>query len=169
MTAAKDARLDDAVTAAWRRNWDVNAALLDRLEPEMLGARSPGGGPSVAQLLVHMVETTKFWGDRLDPVGLAALPDLYHGEPESGEPGALEPETDVARIRTVWGRVVEAALTAAIEHPEGAADSPHADGAAFLVHMMVHDAHHRGQILLALKVAGHALPDEEALWGPWRS
>lgn len=39
---------------------------------------------------------------------------------------------------------------------------------AFLIHMMVHDAHHRGQILLALKTAGHPLPDEDAVWGPWR-
>lgn len=157
------------VVAAWRRNHSVNRALVDHLEPGMLGARGRVDGPNVAQLLVHMVETTKYWGDRLDPVGLAALLDLYHGEPESDEPGGLDPETDLARIRAVWDQVAEAALAAALEHPTGSTDSPHPDGSAYLMHMMVHDAHHRGQILLALKAAGYELPGEEPLWGPWRS
>ncbi|MEM6431914.1 MAG: DinB family protein [Deinococcota bacterium] len=36
------------------------------------------------------------------------------------------------------------------------------------MHMMVHDAHHRGQILLALKTSGHTLPDEGSFWMPWK-
>ncbi|MEJ2287689.1 MAG: DinB family protein [Deinococcales bacterium] len=160
---------DGAVRAAWHRNLAVNQALLEHLEPAMLDARSPGGGATVAQLLAHMAATTKFWGALLDPERMMALPDLFHGEPESGAPGALEAETDLARIRAVWDRTAEAALATAEAHPSGSEESPHADGAAYLVHMMVHDAHHRGQILLALKTHRHPLPDEEALWGPWRS
>jgi uncharacterized damage-inducible protein DinB len=32
--------------------------------------------------------------------------------------------------------------------------------------MIIHDAHHRGQILLALKTAGHPLPNEDIFWNP---
>lgn len=51
---------------------------------------------------------------------------------------------------------------------KNAEEPPHASADAYLMHMMLHDAHHRGQILLALKSAGHPLPDEDAMWGPWR-
>jgi uncharacterized damage-inducible protein DinB len=34
--------------------------------------------------------------------------------------------------------------------------------------MRVHDAHHHGQMLLALKANGHLLPAEEGMWVPWR-
>ncbi len=169
MATTGGAVLDDSVRAAWHRNLAVNRALLEHLEPGMLAARSPGGGASVAQLLAHMAGTTKFWGDLLDPERMEPLPDLFHGVPESGEPQALDAETDLARIRAVWERTAVAALEAAEAHATGSDESPHPDGAAYLVHMMVHDAHHRGQIVLALKTHGHHLPDDEAMWGPWRS
>lgn len=169
MATDNDASLDGAVRAAWERNLAVNRALVRHLEPAMLTACSPGGGPSVAQHLAHMVATVKFWGNRIDPDRMATLPDLFFGEPESGEPGGLDTESDLARIEAIWLRTGEAALAAARSHPAGASESPHADAAACLVHMLVRDAHHRGQILLALKVAGHALPSGEAMWGPWRS
>lgn len=51
---------------------------------------------------------------------------------------------------------------------EKAEEPPHASADADLMHMMIHGAHHRGQIRLALKTAGHPLPDEDAMWGPWR-
>jgi uncharacterized damage-inducible protein DinB len=35
--------------------------------------------------------------------------------------------------------------------------------------MTMHDAHHRGQILLALKSEGFPLPDENKLWSPLRA
>ncbi|MEJ2668435.1 MAG: DinB family protein [Deinococcales bacterium] len=155
--------------SAWERNLAVNLRLVRNLEPSMLSAHSPGGGASVAQHLAHMTMTVKFWGDLIDPDRMAALPDLFRGEPAGGAPELLDAETDLDRIATVCQQTGEAALAAADAHPAGGPESPHPDAAAYLVHMLVHDAHHRGQILLALKSAGHALPDAEGLWAPWRS
>lgn len=169
MAAPNDPMLDEAVDAAWQRNRAVNRALLEHLRPPMLAARSPGGGASVAQLLAHMAGTVKFWGDRIDPDRMQPVPDLFHGQPESGEPDALDPETDLTRIRAAFEETAAAALALARARPGGSAESPHPDSAAYLVHMLAHDAHHRGQILLALKTAGHPLPDDEAMWAPWRS
>ncbi len=169
MATPSDPRLDDAVEAAWQRNLAVNRALLEHLQPPMLGARSPGGGASVAQVLAHMAGTVKFWGDLIDPERMEALPDLFRGRPQSGEPHALDPETDLPRIRAVFDETAAAALALARARPGGSVESPHADSAAYLVHMLAHDAHHRGQILLALKTAGHPLPDPDAMWAPWRS
>jgi len=41
---------------------------------------------------------------------------------------------------------------------------PHAQ--AFLGYMIAHEAHHRGQIIIALKENGH-LPDKKILYGLW--
>jgi len=126
--------------------------------------RSPGGGFTVAQHVAHMVAVTKFWGSLIDAERLEPLPDLADDDGDS-----FVAEQDLGRIRAVLERTAAAARAASEAHPEGASESPHADADSYLVHMLVHDAHHRGQILLALKTSGHPLPDEEALWAPWRS
>lgn len=69
-----------------------------------------------------------------------------------------------ASASTARTRTSEVAAAAARAHPDGSDASPH----AWLTHMLVHDTRHRGQILLALKPAGHASPDDEAPWGSWR-
>jgi hypothetical protein len=40
---------------------------------------------------------------------------------------------------------------------------------AHLTPEMVHDAHHRGQLILALKTNGYPLPGDKLLWLPWRN
>lgn len=154
--------LSNSVKEAWRANGRVNGVLLEHLTPGMLGAQTPGGGYTVAQHLAHITWVVKDWGCQLDEARLERLPDLY-----DKNAATFIAETDLTRIREVMTQTQETALEAA-----GAADTmadlPHPSLEAYLVHMMVHDAHHRGQILLALKTAGHLLPDEDALWGPWR-
>jgi len=153
-----------SVQRAWSRNLAVNRVLLEHLTPEMLAATTPGGGFTVAEHLAHMVGVVRHWGLRLGPEHLASIPDLAEEKD-----GYWTIETDLDRIRSIHERTAAAAVAAAVGHPDGSADSPHADGDAYLIHMLVHDAHHRGQILLALKTGGHALPDEELMWVPWRS
>lgn len=52
----------DSVQTAWQANLKVNMALLNHLTPEMLEARTPGGGFSVAQHLAHIVGVTNILG-----------------------------------------------------------------------------------------------------------
>lgn len=162
----------DAVQTAWQANLRVNEVLLGHLTPEMLDARTPGGGYSVAQHLAHLVGTTQYWGWLRDKARFEALPDpvLEHDEAK----GVFVVETDLAKLTDSYRQTQAAALDVAEAEAEGTAlppgkwESPHATPDAFLIHMMVHDAHHRGQILLALKTSGYPLPDEDAMWGPWR-
>lgn len=151
-----------SVRAAWQANLRINRALLDHLEPELLSAQTPGGGFTVAQHLAEIVDAVKGWGTRFDQGRLAPLPDLYDPKAET-----FVAETDLARIVEVMEQTYEAALEAA-EAAREMGDSPHASPDAYLIHMMVHDAHHRGQILLALKTNGQPLPDEDRMWGPWK-
>jgi len=154
------------VTLAWNANTAINGVLLNHLTPAMLEARTPGGGYSVAQHLAHMVECTKGWGMDLEPSRLKDLPDLYSNyDPTTG---MFDAEMSLERIKAVMKQTRDTVLTTA-ESAMGTGNLPHATVGKFLIHMMTHDAHHRGQILLALKTNGHALPDEESMWLPWRS
>lgn len=155
----------DTLRIAWQANDKVNGALIEHLEREMLEARTPGGGMTVAEHLAHITGTIKYWGMKLAADRLSALPDLAE---KVGEEWI--PETDTDRIGRVARETRALALAEAENAPAGErGELPHASPEMYLIHMLVHDAHHRGQILLALKTAGHPLPDEESLWQPWRT
>ena len=163
--------VESAAQTAWQANLKVNQILLEHLTPEMLQARTPGGGFSVAQDLAHMVGVTKYRGIQLDE-RLKTLPDLFtvREDLDEDDPQAFIPETDLARIKDVLAQTATAVQKAANGTPHGeAGNSPYASADAYLIHMMVHDAHHRGQTLLALKTSGYPLPDEDAMWQPWKA
>ena len=162
--------MNSSVQTAWQANLKVNRTLVDHLHPEMLKARTPGGGYSVAQHLAHIVGTTKYWGSKLDK-HMEKLPNLFTvGESLDEEDiEAFVPETDLTRVREVLLETAEAAQDAAKGALHGfMGELPHASADAYLIHMIVHDAHHRGQVLLALKTSGYALPDEDLMWVPWK-
>ncbi len=151
---------------AWNTNNAVNAVLLEHLTPDMLEAGTPGGGYTVAQHLAHMVECTKGWGMRLEESELKKLPDLYSNYDE--DTGEFDAEMNLERIKSVMIQTKNVVLETA-KNAVGKGNLPHSSPAQFLMHMAMHDAHHRGQILLALKDQGFALPDENSLWLPLRA
>ena len=154
--------LAEELTIAARSNADVNDLLVAHLStPEMLDARTPGGGFTVAEHLAHMAGTNKSWLAQLSAGTAGGLPDLYDPERQLAE-------RDPARIRTVLGQTSEAVLETVVTAPDRG-NLPHVSLAKFLIYLLVHDAHHRGQILLALKAGGLPLPHDDAMWGPWNS
>jgi uncharacterized damage-inducible protein DinB len=151
---------------AWQTNQAVNEVLLSHLTTEMLQAGTPGGGYNVAQHLAHMVECTKGWGMQLEPSQLEKLPDLYSNyDPETGN---FDAEMDLEQIKTVFKQTRDALLHTA-QNATNNGNLPHNSPSQLLFHMAIHDAHHRGQILLALKINGFLLPDDAALWLPLRT
>ena len=160
-----------AVRHAWGANARVNDVLLAHLTPEMLGAQTPGGGYTVARHLAHILNTVQYWGSLRDK-RFGELPSPVREYDEAT--GRVEVETDLSRLLDIKRQTETTALAVAEAEPDGAAlppgdpESPHATPDAYLIHMMVHDAHHRGQVLLALKTNGHGLPDEQSVWGPWK-
>lgn len=161
----------NSVQTAWQANLKVNQTLVDHLNLEMLNARTPGGGYSVAQHLAHIVGTTKYWGSQLDSERLGKLPNLFTFREDMDEEDleAFVTETDLVRIHDVLSQTAAAAQDATANAPEGhTGELPHSSADAFLIHMLVHDAHHRGQILLALKMSEYPLPDEGSMWMPWK-
>ncbi len=144
------------INLAWNANTAINAVLLEHLTPAMLGATTPAGGQTVAQYLTHMVECLKYWASELEGSAINDLPD------------SLEAETDLERIQSAMKKTYDAVFATAL-NAKDKGNLPHATIGKFLMYTVAHDSHHRGQILLALKSNGYALPDEGSMWSPWNS
>jgi uncharacterized damage-inducible protein DinB len=107
-----------------------------------------------------MTGTQKFWGKKLND-NLGTLPNLFDERNEK----EFIAETNLAQIKDVMRQTNKKLLETA-ENAKDKGELTHVSVEMFLIHMMIHDAHHRGQILLALKTAGHALPNEDLFWQP---
>ncbi|MCA9838495.1 MAG: hypothetical protein KC422_16375 [Trueperaceae bacterium] len=155
--------VSDSVKEAWQDNTKINKVILDHLTPEMVHARTPGEGFTVAEHLLEILHTPKYFGLKFNEEKLGAIPNLY--EVKDNEYIA---ETDLGRIREVAQQTAVDVLEAA-EAADSKGELPHTNLDMYLIHMMVHDAHHRGQLLLALKTNGFPLPSEDLVWGPWKN
>jgi uncharacterized damage-inducible protein DinB len=152
--------IDTSVKEAWAANEKMNKILLEHLTNDMLSSQTPGGGYSVAQQLAHMTGTQKFWGEKLNGE-LGSLPNLFDERNEK----EFIAETNLAQIKDVMRQTSHRLLESA-DHAKDKGELTHVSVEVFLIHMIIHDAHHRGQILLALKTAGHPLPNEDIFWNP---
>jgi uncharacterized damage-inducible protein DinB len=150
--------VSQTVKESWQANDKVNKVLLEHLTPEMLNAQTPGGGYTVARHLAHMTKTKVYFGVKLNDT-LQQLPSLFVNEKER------IPETNLAQIKDVMRQTSQRILEVA-DNAQDKGNLPQVSIEAYLIHMMIHDGHHRGQILLALKTAGHPLPDEDLFWQP---
>jgi uncharacterized damage-inducible protein DinB len=149
---------------SWNANNASNDALLEHLRPEMLEAKTPGEGWTVAQHIAHMVGFYKWMSVRFAS-GVQSLPDLFDPNDEEDD---FKVVNDLENIREVWMQTRDAVLHA-INNAKDKGSLPQLSLEHFVIHIFVHDAHHRGQIMLALKTSGFARPDDEPLWWPWRT
>lgn len=158
------------VFEAFDRNAAVNRATLATLDMQTLNHSDGVGGYCVGQ---HLADIVSFRRDKIETVAPAyaeRIPDVtdvnaptWLAVASIAELGAAFDAGDAA-IRTAVLEAVEAgrrfeALYAS--HP-----------AHLLVHCIVHDAHHRGQILALLRQAGRSADDrnrlEDESWSVWR-
>lgn len=141
----------------WRINNRINLYLLEAIPPEHLGDRMTSKGRSAGEQLAHVHNVRMGWLKVSMPEALEGLGKIE--KEQAGDKALLA--DGLARS----GDAVERLL-------EYAADSggkvkgfkPHVAG--FLGYLVAHDAHHRSQVILALKQNGHQL-DKKVLYGIW--
>ena len=156
---------------SFRRNGEVNAALLDHLIDADLTLADGQGGLSIGQHLEHLVGVRRYWLGRVAPASVERL----HYITLEGDNRFWDLTLDLPTLKAAFEESDAVALEAVQNaYKEGRKFSGvyESDPAHFLQHMLVHDSHHRGQIMTLLRQCGRSLEQmdalEQATWPIWK-
>ena len=147
----------DPLVETWEIHDRINLYLLRALKPTHLELAPPTRGRTVGETFAHLHNVRLMWLKAASPARLKSLEKLE-------KDGAA----DRARIETSL-RESGAAIAALVGESLEAGGKlkgfkPHVH--AFVGYLVSHESHHRGQIMLALKHGGAAVPKTVA-YGLW--
>lgn len=139
----------------WQINNRINLYLLEAIAEEHLTDELTSKGRDVGKQFGHIHNVRLMWLK-------AAAPDLNAKQTKIGD----NITKDFLKTRlTASGLAIEGLLTRSIENGGKVKGfKPHVT--AFLGYLVTHDAHHRSQIILALKQSGHKV-DQKVAYGIW--
>jgi uncharacterized damage-inducible protein DinB len=140
----------------WAIHDRINRYLLEGIPNEALEAQSTSKGRTVAEQFAHIHNVRLMWLKSAAPDLLKALTKL---EKENLNQTVLQAALDAS------GQAMTTLLEQAF-NGDGKIKGfkPHAS--AFLGYLIAHEAHHRGQIVLTLKQAGHPV-EKKIAFGLW--
>ena len=148
---------DDPLVDTWAINARINLYLLDALKPGDLRCQAPTGGRTVGETFAHIHNVRLMWLK-------AGQPALLHGLQKLEKSTAVE----LHLLKTALSASAEAvaALVASAQAAGGRLKGfrPHAH--AFVGYLIAHEAHHRGQVMLALKHGGVRV-EKSIAYGLW--
>jgi uncharacterized damage-inducible protein DinB len=137
----------------WQIHNRVNLYLLESIPPEALADVSASKGRTVGEQFSHIHSVRLMWLKSAAPEWLEGLRKLENADKKQIKEG-LEQSSKATE------KLLEHGLTAG----KIKGFKPHAT--AFLAYLISHESHHRGQIALSLKQAGHPL-DKKIAFGLW--
>lgn len=141
----------------WQINNRINLYLLDAVPAEHLDDKMTSKGRSAGEQLAHLHNVRLMWLKVSLPEALEGLVKI---EKEQTGDKAL-----IAEALATSGMAIEKLLENTIENGGRVKGfKPHVTG--FLGYLIAHDAHHRSQVIIALKQNGHQL-DKKVLYGIW--
>jgi len=141
--------------------WDIhdriNLYLLDAIDVTALGSYSASKGRTVAEQLAHIHNVRLMWLK-------SASPDLLSGL-EKVEKEQVEDKKLLRESLVGSGQAIKSLLSRSAQG-DGRIKGFKPHVFAFLGYLISHESHHRGQMALSLKQAGHHL-DKKILYGIW--
>lgn len=141
----------------WQINNRVNLYLLEAIAPENLSAALSSKGRSAGEQFAHVHNVRLMWLKQ-------AAPDLLEIAAKIEKENALDKELLKSSLQKSAELIGEMFVKALETGGKIKGFKPHAT--AFLGYLISHDAHHRSQIILALKQSGKPL-DKKILFGIW--
>lgn len=149
--------MNEQLSETWSIHDRINQYLLSAVPIQALASVSASKGRNVAEQFAHIHNVRLMWLKAAAPELLAGLDKI---EKESAVDVAL-----LRRSLELSGAAVAELLKRAFAG-DGRIKGfkPHA--AAFLGYLISHESHHRGQIVLTLKQAGHPV-DKTTQFGLW--
>jgi uncharacterized damage-inducible protein DinB len=143
------------LVSTWQISHRINIYLLDAIDEAALGDQPVSKGRTVGEQFAHLHNVRLMWLQ-------AAAPELMEGlaklDKETISKNSISSalEKSAVAISTLIEQGIEAGRI------KGFKPSPE----AFAGYLMAHEAHHRGQLLIALKENKH-LPEKKVLFGMW--
>jgi len=163
MSQPQTPSLLNALLDSWDRNNTILVNLVRALPQASFEIRACDTSPSVAQMLNHIHHVRLIFISEDAPEFARPMPEPSHDQEWSTECDPLR----LAALLNDSAKAVREAVQGRLE--SGRPMDLHYDHPIlFLQHMIWHEGYHHGQIKLALKLAGHPLPNAKA--GPisWR-
>lgn len=148
------------LVGAWRLNNQINLHLIDGISAAgMTSTMSTRGGRDVARQFVHVHNVRWTWLSMAGPRWAKGVTKL--------NPKVMPSKARLKSAHTASSEAVGRWIAAAID--EGVKMKNFAGGPyKALGYFLAHDAHHRGNILLTLKLSGHKV-DTDTQYGIWWS
>ena len=148
---------DEELVETWAIHNRIHLYLLAEIDAAHLGDKTGDKGRSVGEQLAHLHNVRLMWLK-------SAAEDLLAGLAKIEKGGAGDKEALAAAL-TASGEAIGALLARAfVGDGRIKGFKPHA--AAFLGYLIAHEAHHRGQLVVSLKLAGHPVSKKVA-FGLW--
>ena len=159
---AKPFVLVDAVLAAFDTNDRINHYLIENLPAESWRAEPPNGkGRDIASIVAHMHNVRLMWlkaaGGKPSPEQDQKIP----GQLDRLKVTPAQASKGLAESRAALHEVLKASLAG-----DGRVKGFRPDVAGFVGYLIAHDAHHRGQITMLARHAGHPI-SQKAMFGMW--
>lgn len=160
----------EQVFEAFDRNARVNREVLATLDMRDLDHSDGVGGFTVGQHLADIVGFRRDWLMRVSPEHAQRLADAT----DEADPHWLRAERidDLQAAFDQGDAAIRDAVLSAVNEGRRFEAAYASHPAQLVVHCIVHDAHHRGQILALLRQAGRPAEERERLetatWPIWR-
>ena len=156
---AKTHRLSaaDALLKAYSANARINQYLVQQIDPAVWRAPSPlPRGRTIAAQFAH-----------IHNCGLRYLERTAPGVPVPKElDRSRVTQAQAARALGAKRKAVLAIVGAALEDNSRIVGFPY-DAAGYLAYYMIHDGHHRGQVVLQARLLGHPI-SQQTMSGMWQ-